>query len=44
MAVLMINDSSSYHFVDDSELVKENTKEIMAANRLALAKWNKRYE
>ena len=40
----MINDSSSYHFVDDAALVLENTREIFAANRLALLKWNKRFE
>jgi hypothetical protein len=40
----MINDSSSYHFVDDTDLVLENTREIFAANRLALFKWNKMFE
>ena len=42
--VLMINDSSSYHYVDDADLVQENTREQINANRLATLKWKMKYQ
>ena len=44
MLVLMINDSSSYHYIDDQELVNENTKEQTNANQLAILKWQHKYQ